>query len=227
MKRDMVNLRDRLSKEIFSRRFVELDQVQQAFVNYHVGGYHTYVKHAAPVIRTALKKRLHKEYAEILELYCRRLPPEYLRAAVDEGVQKAGDNDCVTFAIGWFKDHFTRHGERYQKHAYGQIEGRIDVEVDYPWFYNIFRYIRENDTDLIFEPFWGFRHRTPRRKKRPAELELALKSREVGTVESMIERLQGFNGPYPKRREKIKTLKRRKKRLLQQIEDLREGINAE
>lgn len=228
MKRDMVNLREKLALEIFSRRFVELDEPQQAFVDYHVGGYHTYVSNVAPVIRQALGKKLKKEYDTILDLYCLRLPSGYLRRAVDQGVAEARKKGKVTYSIGWFDRHFSEYVERYKKDVAELLEGRIDVEIDYPWFFNIFRYIRENDNDdFIFEPFWGFRERKKRgKKKRPVELQMVLKMREIDTVDSMIQSLRQFKGNYPKKKERIKTLKRRRKRLQQKIIELREEIDG-
>jgi hypothetical protein len=223
MRRNMDDLRDRLSKEIFSRRYVDLDECQRAFVDYHVGGYQTYVSKVAPEIRQALQKtKLNKEYDNILEMYCLRLPPEYFRDAVEEGVKKAKDREAITYAAGWFKDHFRRHIERYRKHVSMGIGGRIEVDVDYPWFFNIFRYIRENDTDFIFDSFWGFREKKKRKKKkRSVEIQLVLKIRENNSIDYMIKSLEEFKGRYHNKKGKIKTLKRRKKRVLQQIDELK------
>lgn len=227
MKRDMVKLREKLSMEIFSRRFGELDTTQQTFVDYHVGGYHTYVKKVAPILRQTLKKKLRKEYDTILDLYCLRLPPGYFLAAVDDSEKKAMEREEVIYSVNYIQDHFRRYIERYRKNVVEKIKGRIDVDVDFPWFFNIFRYIRENDTDFIFSPFWGFREREKRRKKKPpVELQIVLKMREIDTVENMIERLQQLRVEYPKRKERIKTLKRKKKRMQQQIKELREKVDV-
>ena len=228
MKRDMVKLREHLATEIFSRRFAELDDAQQAFVNRHAQGYHGYVKKVAPVIRQALRrKKLHKEYGTILDLYCLRLPPEYFKSAVQAAQKKANEGDEVVYSIGYVEDHFSRYVERYKKDVVEKIEGRIEVDIDYPWFYNIFCYIREND-NFIFDPFWGFRERlSPGKGKPPVEMEIVLKMREVDTVEKMIERLLEFKGRYPKKKEKLKTLRRKKQRLQQKIRELREKVDGE
>ena len=223
----MVKLQEHLATEIFSRRFAELDDAQQAFVNRHAQGYHGYVKKVAPVIRQALRRKLHKEYDAILDLYCRRLPPGYFKQAVQAAEKMAKERGQVVYSIKYIDDHFSRYVERYKKDVVEKIEGRIEVDIDYPWFYNIFCYIREND-NFIFDPFWGFRERlSPGKGKPPVEMEIFLKMRKVDTVEKMIERLLEFKGRYPQKKEKLKTLRRRKRRLQQKIRELKENVDGE
>ena len=235
MRRSMESLRDRLSSEIFSRRFVELDETQQTFVDYHVAGHNTYVTKVVPIVRWALARNLKKEYDTILDMYCLRLPPEYFRAAVEEGVKKAKDREAITYAAGWFKDHFRRHSERYRKHVSQAITGRIDVDVDWPWFFNIFRYIRENDTDLIFDPFWGSRERKKRKKRKKSDEEELRELQQIMEgnillIETIQKWLKKTNLNIQTKKKLLKQLKYRKrkqKKIIEQFNMLEQLIKLD
>ena len=236
MKRDMVKLQEILSGEIFSRRFAELGETQQAFVNYHGHGYHGYVKKVAPVIRQALRKKLHREYDTILDLYCLRLPPEYFQNAVDKGVKEARKKRKATYSIGWFDRHFSEYVERYKQDVASQLEGRIDVEIDYPWLYNIFRHIRESDNDFfIFDPFWGFRERKVRiasilEMLQEARREVERVERDIVSLQETLDKTNLDKKTKKRFRNRLKWYKKkslRKKEKLQELEAKWEEINGE
>lgn len=229
----MGDLQDRLSREIFSRRYVDLDdECQRAFVDYHAEGYQRYVKKTAPIVREALRRNLRKEYDTILDMYCQRLPPEYFLAAIQEGVKKATDRECITYAASWFNDHFRRHIERYRKHVSEHVTGRIAVDVDYPWFFNIFRYTRENDTEFIFDPFWGFREKKKRKKSpgeilREAQLELEKNAQMIKSLQNSLNRMNLDKSTKDRFNKRLKWQKRKFKKNKKRYEMLEQLILLE
>ena len=227
----MVDLQDRLSREIFSRRFAELTETQQTFVEYHVGWYNAYTRKAAASLRAALQRNLKKEYDTILDMYCLRLPVEYFLDAVTEGVKKAKEREAATYSVGWFNDHFRRQSERYRKQAAAHTWGRIDVDIDYPWFFNIFRYTRENDTEFIFDPFWGFQEKKRKKKSEkgnPQKLQYAIEKQKEweAMLQKALERTGIDKKTKVRYRDKLKRIKIKLKRMQQQLDKVKDTMEG-